>query len=339
MAICQAVLKITSKRNHTLAYTNTKPYIYDERHNFFSNLSSMHTNQAMQCAKFILHGNADEAVKLAEENPAILSCEVKEIVDHVGRRIQGRTPFQIAAMTGDFSLCNKELEEKNRGIVERLSSYLTENEIEKQLRAIFKKDWELENEKRIKPYIEAVMIFINEIIEIKAANYAELEEKGTSCVKKFKQALAPNPSEVITEGYIFDLQILHRSLAHFEKNIAKLAENLRKDKTTFFFIHGLGLLQASANVCDLQVFKKGLLINPSMTPDRSFNLLSKSLRVILPNLGTSYFIGTNGDISQNPLSNLNILWQFFAIGVWEAKKSALEKTMQRSAQNSWCLTM
>jgi hypothetical protein len=266
---------------------------YDTQHTFFSNLSMVCKSQATQCAEFILAGAADQAEALAEKNPSILFHEVK-LADRRGNEIKG-TPFQIAAMVNDFNIRDREPEEtKDYGLVERLGAHLPNEEVIKQLKAVFPENWEVKTKERMQSYVEALNTFLNNIIEIKADSYEAIETEGAPYVEKLKHALTPNPDQVIICGYLFDLQILGDAIQLLNDNLEKLGGWSSK-KSKFFCIHGFGLLQTSVNVCDLQILREGLhnVTKNKKNPNRSLNFAGGT-SPILTGIGVSHFLNIFG---------------------------------------------
>lgn len=312
------------------------PHHYVRKHTLFGNLSTLYHSQAKLAAYHILSGDPEEVKRLVNRNPLILYCSI-EIKDHQGRRVKG-TPLQIAAMAGDFNIRNK----KGSGMVERLRCYLSKEEAIKQLLAKFPPGWEKETEERMKPYLTALNKFIKEIVKAKADTYLELEAKCESSIKKFRHSLIPNPNQVITSGYIFDPQILCTAMElvePFEKNTV-LSGGWCSNKSAFFWVYGIGSLQACASVCDIQIFKEGIynVINESTLPNRLLNF-SDEIPSALFSLGSSCFLNIFGNfqsLSGGMWAQKNkVCWKssLFYKSLTREKTTSLQRIMQQPDNN------
>lgn len=228
-------------------------------------------------ADHILWGRLDEAEALVQQYSSILKYSI-ETKDPCGRRVAG-TLLQIAAMAGDFNL-KKNAAENDDGMVERLTKAggVSKEEVAKQLHAVlFSEEAKKENEQRNKRILAALIEFAENIIQtdLIGNNFEEFKEaqaKYQLYINKFREALMPDPNEVITSGFIFDSQILFEAAKWFEdkKNLDRFG-GWRKLKSDLFWINGFGSLQNVVSARDAHVIREGIgnVVDEGRLPGRS----------------------------------------------------------------------
>ncbi len=252
---------------------------YNKNISFFSNLKAIAADQALEVADHILWGRADEAVKLIEINPSILFYCV-EATDPVGRRVKGNL-LQIAAMAGDVNLkpASSSSSQPNDGLVERLAeaANLSKNEVVKQLAPIFSKEAMQENKNRNNRILTAIKDFgkgLLAAVDDAQGTFTDFQMRYQYLIDNFRNALKPNPDEIITSGYIFDPNIICDALrwckTHLNTHHDDFFMNL-DNKILMFWINCIGSLQSVLSARDAQAACAGMsrYIDDGRTPPRT----------------------------------------------------------------------
>ena len=292
-------------------------------------------------ANLILRGEekeVEEVLALVKKNPHLLEgCVVGK--DPRGRLCAG-TLLQIASLAGDVDLQEGIQEEKKRGLVERLAAVgqLAPEKVKEQLAVITSRKAIAENEKRNKRVLDAIKAFGEGILlkarEYKGNNVAEFQTLCQSVIDQLEKELTPNPNEVITLGYAFDLKILQQAAEWFAKNVSRFG-GWRSIQSNVFWVNGFGLLQSNVSSRDAQVIRNGIgiLVDDKIIPPRSLNNFDDSSYFYNSSsrLGRDFYLGYYGSVEPwgtrcgqaSGLANL-----------WRAKTRALQNLCNiRTIQN------
>src|SRR3990167_5509031 len=266
--------------NADLDVTCQGEFSSEERHQF--TLFGRTANELLKNAKLspeanlILRGEEKEVERvlaLVKKNPHLLEgCVVGK--DPRGRLCAG-TLLQIASLAGDVDLQEGIQEEKKRGLVERLAAVgqLAPEKVKEQLAVITSRKAIAENEKRNKRVLDAIKAFGEGILlkarEYKGNNVAEFQTLCQSVIDQLEKELTPNPNEVITLGYAFDLKILQQAAEWFAKNVSRFG-GWRSIQSNVFWVNGFGLLQSNVSSRDAQVIRNGIgiLVDDKIIPPR-----------------------------------------------------------------------
>ncbi|MES2218115.1 MAG: hypothetical protein V4501_06870 [Pseudomonadota bacterium] len=228
------------------------------------NLYELKAKKAHHVAKLILSGekeDVEEAVALVKNDASLLNYTVRVTATN-GRTVEGR-PLEIAAMAGDFNL-KENLEEKDRGVVERLAlaAELSKEETNRQLEVITSEEAKKANKARNKVILAAVKAFGEGIIKVRETsderNSKKFQALCQPVIDQLEKALQADPKEVITLGYIFDIKISQDAAKWFKENIDRLGD-WSSIQTKVFCINGLGKLQYHSSARDGQVIKAGII--------------------------------------------------------------------------------
>jgi hypothetical protein len=256
---------------------------------------------AIQAATLILSGEekeVEDAIGLVKTHPDILRCRVRA-KDRLGRIAEG-TPLQIAAMAGDVNLQKNVKEEKDRGIVERLAAIeggLSADEVAIALAEVITGDEaQRENAKRNQRVLGAIITFgggvFREVMKYKEdirdnQNFSAFQKLCEPIINELKETLRPDPREVITSGYIFDLAILHKTAVWFEDVVQSFFGDWWTVPGKVFWNNSFGLLQTQLSARDGHIVRYGTHLvakGKETTPMRT--LFNKD--------GSSYFNPSSG---------------------------------------------
>ncbi len=236
---------------------------------FFGNLNVLFVELAAKIAHNLLwHLNVEETLELARQHPNSLFTVVK-IKDPYDQWVMG-TPLQIVAAARDFNTKKRGADEKDYELVERLRTCFPKDsdEYDKQLKKWFGSGSKEATKKTMGPYISAIETLCKDIIESKEI----LEDRPFEellklpIVEKFRKALAPDAKNVVTSGFLFDIQIFLDFFAIWKDNINdKVQDKARPNlggryslKSNLFFAIAYPTLQARSQRCDIGIFKKGV---------------------------------------------------------------------------------
>ena len=265
---------------------------YNKTLSFFNNIQSERLRKAVKAADDILRGSSDTdplCIAIVKSDPSLLR-EVVEVKDALGRKVRG-TPLQIAAMARDLDLC-KELTQAGK---------LSREEIVQQLGVIVSPEAKEVNQARKQRALDAVIQFTNDFVRAiksyESRSYGCKEDEVASEYSEFKKqindilpsqlqaALTPDPDEVITAGYIFDLSVLVEVIHWFtQRNIAWAGEQFNF-YNEHWCINVIGKLQALVSGRDAQFFHQGLC-----SPVSRIKVSAEELT----DLGKTFFLGIAG---------------------------------------------
>jgi hypothetical protein len=233
-------------------------------------------DEAAMVGNLILHAeekDVEDALAIIRKKPILMYCQTNA-TDPLGRCVKG-TLLQIAAMAGDVDLKAGILDEKDRGMVERLitTSNLSREEVAEQLQVITGQEAQLDNEARNQQILAAMKKFGTEICEIKVVNDIKLFQ--TLCKPQITQLgidLKLATGRVITSGYIFDPIILQTTAKWFEENVDKLFGCWNSISSHVFWVNGFAKLQRQLSSRDSQVINFGIgsVVDQGILPVRKW---------------------------------------------------------------------
>lgn len=229
-------------------------------------LSLLHT-EATELGNMIFWGEEkDVEIILAKvrENPALLDLKVTVMDQHKTPVIQ-KTLMEIAAMAGDVNLRPKIVNEKDRGLFERLKeagNVSTEKAAESK-QCINSAEAKIENEKRVERYLEIIKKF--------GMNLCEGKLTLKKAIAQLEEDLQLERSKAVNLGLIFDPIILQKAAEWFEDNVYKLFGCWQTIMCDAFWIYGIGKLQSLLSSRDAQALRAGLGMLQNRIPDRRLN--------------------------------------------------------------------
>lgn len=237
---------------------------------FGRNIEKMMRDEAALVGNLILRGeekDIEKALAIITSKPALLYWETVS-TDPLGTPVKGKL-LQIAAMAGDFDLRPGIVDEKNRGMVERLimKGGLSKENVKEQLKVITSKEAQLENEERNHRYLNAIKKFGKSIctVESEGLTFMEFLEQCKNHINQLENDINTERSKPIRSGYIFDPIIIHEASKWFR------AYDSVGWKAHIFWIYGIGKLQKKMSSRDAQVVMAGLeyLIDDNILPPRT----------------------------------------------------------------------
>jgi hypothetical protein len=281
----------------------------------------LHHPEATSLANLILCGKEEDVVKslaLVKNNPSLLHYHILA-TDPLGRKVQG-TPLQIAAMAGDVDLKKEILDEKDRGLVERLAlaGGLSKEQVAEQLEVITGSEAKQKNEKRNLRILTAIKVFGRAIHNINDDKFDVFQASCQPLITQLEQDLQADEKEIITSGYIFDTQILNTAAKWFQDNIKQFG-HWSTVQSDVFWINGFGKLQSKLSSRDAQVVRAGVgfFVYDGILPARILNNPD----------GTSYFFNSDSRLGrdvcldyhsdawrQHPINNstMPVVWKDYA---------------------------
>lgn len=198
-----------------------------------------------------------ETLEFIRQNPKILSIPV-EIKDIHGQRLRGK-PLQILAAAGEFNSTDMKAEAKPYGLVPLLyDCFPNPQDFKTQLEEHFKFGYGDITHKRMAHVKNVIEIFINDVVKnsdisnIGPINFGDLLN-SLPIVRQFREAIKPNPNDVVTSGFAWDLKIFIDFIQIFEANFKKLGGK-SSNKSKFVEAVVWPALQARSSLCDLEVF-------------------------------------------------------------------------------------
>ena len=225
---------------------------------------------AQRAATLILWGeekDADEAVLMLKNNPALLDCKV-EVIDPRGRTIKQRV-FEIAFMAGDVDVKEGITDEKEKGLVERITiaCEVSQARIDEAKQVLLSEEAIKENAERNQRIMAAVKKFGEGIIPIQHNEEETLPYEDQinvyrlrckDVIDQYKADLHSAQSGSIQCGYIFDPNILIMFDKWFTDNVSRLG-GWWSFQSAVLDVNGYGTLQGELSSRDAQVTKSGIV--------------------------------------------------------------------------------
>jgi len=293
------------------------------------------STEASQVAELILRGTEGDIKKaetLVKNNPSLLHRQA-QVQDFLGRWIRG-TLLQIAVMTGDVDLEPGITNKEDRGIAERLTlaANLSSLQVKEQLAEILTSEKAKRiNEEKNQRVLQAIQRFGEGILKVKREyqgnNFEDFQRRCQSCIDQLEEALTPNPKEVITSGYVFDLKILQDAVDWFRTKLSERSQpqpnidhfGFRGDEWwnvagRVFWVNGIGKLQKLLSRRDRQLMQQPRY-GGSLTriPSRSLIIPEESADCfgsLFSQLGRDFYLGHRG------LGCLNIEDGYYGSYLW-----------------------
>ena len=257
---------------------------YQKTLTFFENVTAA---KAVEAAQEILLDNLVAVESLAIRNPSILFCVVK-VKDHNGNILKGNL-LRIAAMTGNFNPRVLNESEQDYGIFERLSRYYPASDVKDLCNEILSSGWIDETSRRMHPYAEAFNALLNSFVTAKKKTYAGLKIECQAAIEKFKNALKPDPDQVIQSGFVFDLQVMVNALTQafdmvtqyayaprigygvMEMFILRDVDGLSPLKLDVICAEAFDHLKKKMSVCDARILRTKIkdVVDGNILPNRS----------------------------------------------------------------------
>lgn len=254
--------------------------------------------QAEEAAKQILLSNADKVLELVEKNPEILFCRIPEVTDPRPRRIfkdqrivllRNKTLLQVAGAAGEFNYKEMQADEKDYGIVERLSRFLPRKEVLNQLSAQFPPGWKEETARRMEAYSIALTIFAEAFINIQVPRDPIAIKEGTLIINNYWTSIETAANREVTTGLIISPQVFRDAIRFFYDNDDRFG-GWHHHKSNLYFVIGYGSLQQLA-IGDAPIIQSGIyrILECDEMPNRSISTTCPALA-----LGIDFFVDDIG---------------------------------------------
>jgi hypothetical protein len=255
--------------------------------NLFSNLNVLFLYQdpTKNLTKKIAHDllfhiDIEKNLELVRENQQCLYTVV-ELKDPHGQRVRNHL-VGILSSAGDRNTREMKPDEKPDGLVERLGSCFKNPDDFKAQRENWEKNCEAATAITMAPYEQAIRTLCLEIIDSKeipivdseSIEYEEFEQLlNLSIAQKFRNALKPNPDYVVTDGFLFDMQIFLYFIEQLKRlvgnNDEKNTLGSRCFKSAAFDAIAYPALQFRSEIGDRKIFKRGIgnVVDKKQSPD------------------------------------------------------------------------
>ncbi|OAI48515.1 hypothetical protein AYO45_04755 [Gammaproteobacteria bacterium SCGC AG-212-F23] len=259
------------------------------------------SRKAQEVVAHGLLGNADAAEEEVRKNPYILHCVIPKIIDPRPRRsnpgkevvlMRDKTVLQVMGAAGEFNYKEMKAEDKQYGIVERLSRYLPLEEVKKQLRAQFPPGWEKVTGKRLEAYTTALTTFAEGIIKTQVPAGSTVKTACEKIITLYWNALEAAANREVTVGLIICSLIYYDGIKYFIDHFDDFGG--WNEKSHLYWIVGYGSAQSMA-LGDKPLIRRGLryVFECGASPDRSF-ADSYYLSNSTSGLGRSFLICDDG---------------------------------------------
>jgi hypothetical protein len=249
--------------------------------NLFSNVNVLYHVLTQKIAHNLLfHIEIEKTLELVRNNQQCLYIEV-EIKDPHGQRVRNHL-VGILSSAGDRNTREMKPDEKPDGLVERLGSCFKNPDDFKAQRENWEKNCEAATAITMAPYEQAIRTLCLEIIDSKeipivdseSIEYEEFEQLlNLSIAQKFRNALKPNPDYVVTDGFLFDMQIFLYFIEQLKRlvgnNDEKNTLGSRCFKSAAFDAIAYPALQFRSEIGDRKIFKRGIgnVVDKKQSPD------------------------------------------------------------------------